>query len=189
MADWNKRAIITCVVVAAAMIAVCHIFGCAATVGSDFKQDMTGVKAVNGSPVTLAIQDKEKIGTANGVGPARFTSITGGEIQTLQSGTVPRDLFLTRKTDGTWQVNLSSGTDISAEGVKVDPRTGAVSIAKFGTLTSTPLAAHNAALAPLVDYWKARDDASRQVLIRQIEAAENISTDLKAVLIQALTGL
>jgi hypothetical protein len=174
----------------AAAILAC---GCGRRVGSTATFDSGGRPSfVNGSPVTLSIEDSEKRGFANGIGPARFTSITGEEVQTFQTGTTPRDLFLSRNPDGTIQFNLSSGTDVTAEGVKVDPSTGAVTIAKFGTSSSEPLRAGAEAYEALTKYWAARDEASKQAIIAELETVKATAPTAAGVIekiIATLTSL
>lgn len=160
-------------------------------IGSRIEADKGGrPKLTNPSPVTLTIEDQDKRGVANGTGPARFTSITGDEVQTFQTGTTPRDLFL-KLPDGS-QVNLSSGTDINAEGLEFNPKTGAFKVAKFGTQASEPLRAGNEAYDRLVGYWATRDEASRQAILAElkaIEAGSSVAGGVLGQLIQTLSGL
>lgn len=185
----TTRVLVGCILLAAAILAC----GCGRRVGSTATYDSGGRPSfVNGSPVTLSIEDSEKRGFANGIGPARFTSITGAEVQTFQTGTTPRDLFLSRNPDGTIQFNLSSGTDVTAEGVKVNPNTGEVTIAKFGTSSSEPLRAGAEAYEVLVQYWQGRDQASKDAIIAELEAVKAVTPTAAGMIekiVAALTAL
>lgn len=141
------------------------------------------------SPVTLDIADDDKRGTATGTGPARYTSITGAEVSTFQSGTTPRDLFVRLLPDGSRQINLSSGTDIIAEGVEFDAGSGSFKVRKFGTTSSEPLRAGNEAYDRLVTYWRALSADQREARIAEIRAVESIAPDVRDMLIALLTGL
>lgn len=145
-------------------------------VGSKWSQDQDGRAIVeNGSPVTLAIEDANKKGIANGTGPARFTSITEGEVQTMQSGTTPRDLWL--KLPNGAQLNLSSGTDIAIEGAEFNPKTGAFKVAKFGTIASEPLRAHNEGLAVWTQYLNHLASMSVEARKAELDAIKAVSAD------------
>jgi hypothetical protein len=177
--------------ISVAILCVCG-FGCSQNdIGSNFGADAQGrPKLVNPSPVTLTIEDQDKRGVANGVGPARFTSITAEEVQTFQSGTTPRDLFV-KLPDGS-QINLSSGTDINAEGLAFNPKTGEFKVAKFGTQASEPLRAGNEAYDRLVAYWQTRDEASKQAILAELQAIEagaSVAGGVLGQLIQTLSGL
>lgn len=176
--------------ISVALLTVCCL-GCSQNdIGSNFGADAQGrPKLVNTSPVTLTIEDQDKRGVANGVGPARFTSITADQVETFQTGTTPRDLFV-KLPDGS-QINLSSGTDIQAEGLEFNPATGAFKVSKFGTQASEPLRAGNEAYDRLVAYWKTRDQASRDAILAElktIEAATPIAAGVIGQLIGALAG-
>lgn len=166
--------------------AVLCTFGCAAKIGSQSDFDSTKSSITNGSPVVLDIRDADKSGTASGVGPARYTSITGDHVQTMQSGTIPRDVFATVNADGSIQFNLSSGSDISAKGVEFNPATKALKVAEFSTLTSEPLRAHNEAYDRLVAYWASRDEASKQAILAQLDTIKSISSDIVPLIKAAL---
>lgn len=164
--------------------------GCAQRdVGSSIRSDAQGRPAlVNPSPVTLTIEDDVKKGVANGPGPARFTSITADEVQTFQSGTTPRDMYVALPNGA--KINLSSGTDIVAEGLEFDPAAGSFKVAKFATTASESLRAGNEAYDRLVTYWAARDQASKEAILAELktlEASANVAGGVLAGLIKALT--
>lgn len=145
-------------------------------VGSKWSSDRDGRPIVeNGSPVTLQIEDADKKGTANGIGPARFTSITEGEVQTMQTGTIPRDLWL--KLPNGAQFNLSSGTDIYAEGVAFNPSTGSFNVKVFGTSASEPLRAHNEGLATWSAYLNHLASMSVEARKAELDAIKAVSAE------------
>lgn len=158
-------------------------------VGPRSKIDRDKTDLENASPVTLQIEDADKKGVASGVGPARFTSITEGEVQTFQTGTTPRDLFLLKLPDGTLRFNLSSGTDIQAEGLEFDATTGGFKVAKFGTSASEPLRAGNEAYDRLVAWWTALSADQRAAFEAQVRATESIAPGAVDALFTFLTGL
>jgi hypothetical protein len=143
----------------------------------------------NGSPVTLQIEDADKKGIASGVGPARFTSITQDEVQTMQTGTTPRDLFLAKLPDGTIRFNLSSGTDIQAEGVTFDAAAGSFRVDRFGTSASEPLRAGNEAYDRLIVYWASLTEAQKQARLAEIEAMKVTAPELADLILGIVTGL
>jgi len=171
---------------AALTSAVLSTLGCAAKIGSQSDFDSTKSSLTNGSPVVLDIRDSDKSGTASGVGPARYTSITKEHVQTMQSGTVPRDVFATVLPDGSVQFNLSSGSDIRASGVEFNPETKALKVAEFSTLTSDQLKAHNEAYDRLVAYWSSRDEASKQAILAQLDTIKSVSSDIVPLIKAAL---
>lgn len=149
--------------------------------------DRARTAIASGSPVTVQIEDDSKKGVASGVGPARYTSITEDEIQTMQSGTTPRDLYF-KLPNGT-QLNLSSGSDINVEGMEYTPSTGTLKVKRFSTSSSEPLRAGNEAYDRLVAWWQALSADQRAVRIAEIEAAADLAPDLKDFIIGTLLGL
>jgi hypothetical protein len=141
------------------------------------------------SPVTLQIEDADKKGVANGVGPARFTSITEGEVQTFQTGTTPRDLWVRKGTDGAVQVNLSSGTDIQAEGLEFDAGTGSFKVKRFGTSSSEPLRAGNEAYDRLVAYWTSLSQDQKEARLAEIDAMKVTAPELADLILGIVSGL
>jgi len=168
-------------------VLLCLMLGaCAARVGASHKQTMAGVDQVNGSPNTLSMTDAEGQWSANTTGPSRYTSVGEQGIETFQTGTVPRDVYWDRATG---RLVISSGSDIQARDVLIDPDSGRISIGEFATVGSEVIRAGNEAFDRLKEYWGTRDQASRDVIIRQIEMAENITPDVRDVLLGLLTGL
>lgn len=141
------------------------------------------------SPVTLQIEDDDKKGFANGVGPARFTSITEGEVQTFQTGTTPRDLWVRKTPDGALQFNLSSGTDVQAEGLEFDASTGSFKVKRFGTSSSEPLRAGNEAYDRLVAYWTNLSEDQKAARLAEIDALKVTAPELADMLVQIFAGL
>jgi hypothetical protein len=167
---------------------VCLTGGCTNLnpIGNRITQKMDNTLVENGSPVTLTIADGAKSGTATGTGPARFTSITESEIQTIQTGTVPRDLWVKLLPDGTRQFNLSTGTDIRAKDVKVNPVTGEISIGEFSTIASEPLRAANEGLDRFIEIVKTLAPEQRQAIVAQLEAQRDAATGIAKAGFQAI---
>lgn len=159
------------------------------TVGPKNTFDRGGATLQNPSPVTLDIQDNDKRGTASGVGPSRWTSVTGDEVQTLQTGSTPRDLFF--KNDKL-QFNLSSGTDISASGLEYDPATGSLKIANFSTIASTPTRATNEAYDRLVAYFQSLSKDQLEALKAEQATVQAVAPTaanvIQAIINAAMTG-
>lgn len=174
------------------VVSVLALAGCSMPnpVGGRITQGIDGATLDAPSPVSISIVDKQKSGTASGTGPARFTSVTGEGVQTLQTGTVPRDLFL-QLPDGT-KLNLSTGTDISAEGLTFDPKSGAFAVKKFSTITSEPVRAANEGLDRLVQIINtltpAQKDAQLAYFDSQAKVAEGITKAVLEAVIAGLTG-
>lgn len=160
--------------------------GCAAQVGSTSRQTPSQADYKNGSPNTLSLTSQGETWSTNGTGPQRYTFMEPTQVTTFQQGSTPREIMYDRDTG---RLVISSGSDINAEGVEFDPKTGAVKVRKFGTSASEPLRAGNESLDRLREYWAARDQASKEAIIAEIKAIEKISPDVKDVLIQLLTGL
>jgi hypothetical protein len=173
---------------ALALLACVGMIGCQ-NVGPENTITRDNTTLRNGSPVTLQIEDHDKKGIASGVGPARFTSITQDEVQTMQTGTTPRDLFLAKLPDGTIRFNLSSGTDIQAEGVTFDAAAGSFRVDRFGTSASEPLRAGNEAYDRLVTYWVSLTDAQKQARLAEIEALKLTAPELADLILGIVTGL
>lgn len=184
----KRQSLCAMVLVVLMVVLVCTLCACVSNnpVGPRMTQDASKVSYENPSPVTLTISDGDKIGSATGTGPARFTSITNGKLQTLQTGSVPRDMFIELRPDGTKQFNLSTGTDIRAKGFKWDPVTGALSLDEFSTVTSEPLRAANEGLDRFIEIVRVLTPAQRDVLISQFEAQRDAATGIAKAGFQAV---
>ncbi|HZW06982.1 MAG TPA: hypothetical protein VFF65_07645 [Phycisphaerales bacterium] len=147
-------------------------------VGSSASFDAAKASLVNGGPVTLDIRDKSKSGTATGVGPARYTSVTAAGVETMSHGLVNRDVFAEVARDGTVKFNLSAGTDISGEGIEFNHKTGALKVAKFTTSASDPLRAH----AEHVKLWG-------PVYVKALEQARLGNRDLYDSVVKSVESL
>ena len=170
------------------LLTIMSLTGCQ-NVGPKHTFDRGGATLDTPSPVTLDIADNDKRGTATGVGPARWTSITEGEVQTFQTGTVPRDMWVKKAADGAVQFNLASGTDVVAQDVKFDPATGAFSVGTFSTNASTPLQAHNEAYDRLVAYWTSLSEDQKQARLADVEALKVTAPELADLILGIVSGL
>lgn len=139
-------------------------------VGARARVDRDKTDLESPSPVTLQIEDDGKKGLANGIGPAKYTSITEGAIEMMSTGSTQREVWAKRNPDGTLQVQLSSGTDINADGVEYNPLTGAIKIKRFGTSASEPIRAGNEAYDRLVAYWETLTQAQKEARLADLEA-------------------
>lgn len=175
-------------VLASSLIAGLALSACQ-TVGPTAKIDRGKTSIQSGSPVTLQIEDDDKKGIANGVGPARYTSITEGEVQTFQTGTTPRDVWIRKSPDGALQFNLSSGTDVQAEGLEFDAATGSFKVKRFGTSSSEPIRAGNEAYDRLVAYWTSLSADQKEARLAEVEALKVTAPELADMLVSIFAGL
>jgi hypothetical protein len=166
------------------------LFACACTpVGPKTQIDRANTELQGASPVTLQIEDADKKGVANGTGPARFTSITQEEVQTFQTGTTPRDVWIRKSESGELQFNLSSGTDIQAEGLEFDAISGSLKVKKFGTSSSEPIRAGNEAYDRLITYWTSLTEAQKEARLAEIDALKVTAPELADLILGVITGL
>ena len=174
------------------ILALACMAGCSMPnpVGGRVTQTAADVAIDSPGPNTLSIVDDVKSGSVSGAGPARYTSITGDHVQTIQTGTVPRDVFIKLNADGSKQFNLSTGTDIKAKGLKFDAKTGGFSIESFETIASEPLRANNEGLDRVVKIVQTLTPAQRDAQIRYWELQEAAATGISQNIIGGiLAGL
>ena len=162
------------------------IGGCAGTIGSDRTQNIAKIDTRNGSPVSLDMVDADGTWSVNGVGPARYSSITDKGIDTLQTGTTPRDIVFTRAKDGVMRFGFNSGTDFRAGLVKFDPVTGALEIRDFDSSASAPLKALERITELVTAYHAARDQASKDAIIAEIQMIGAVIPEVAAKIVEAL---
>lgn len=174
------------IMVFVALVIACSALGCAVRVGSKSDTDATKTSYTNGSPNTIGLTDPDGNWTANGTGPQQFTDMNDAGLQTFRQGSTPREIFWDGSTK---RLVVSSGSDIRASNIEYDPKSGKVRLGEFSTSASEPLRAGNEALDRLVAYWAARDEASKQAIIAQIEAAKDIAPDVKDLILGLFTGL
>lgn len=179
----------TSIVLVCLALAVFSLLGACQQIGPKSSIDRQQTTIEGGSPVTLQIEDADKKGIANGVGPARFTSITEGEVQTFQTGTTPRDLWVRKTPDGSLQFNLSSGTDVQAEGLEFDAGTGSFKVKRFGTSSSEPIRAGNEAYDRLVAYWTSLSQDQKEARLAEIDALKVTAPELADMLVSIFAGL
>lgn len=169
-------------------------FGCAATVGSTAKTSPGQYQYANGSPntTTINVPGVEDLST-NGVGSSGYISSNADENRWLYNGATPVSTSARRMTDGTLVFNMGSGKDtvIRAGQVNFDPATGTLvgKNLEISSNASEPTRASNEALDRLTKYWETRDQAARDVLIKQIETTGQIPKDLAPFVVQLLLGL
>jgi hypothetical protein len=173
-------------VVVLALAVMMPMCGCVARVGSASSTDIKGTGYTNGSPNTIGLTGVDENWTANGTGPQQYTQMDDSGLQTFRQGSTPREIFYDKATG---RLVISSGSDVSAEGISFDPESGKVKVAKFSTVSSEPIRAGNEAFDRLVTYWSARDEASKEAIVEALKTATNIAPDVKDVLLQLLTSL
>lgn len=165
--------------------------GCTATVGDRAKQDAVSVDTVNRGPTSARMIDNERGSlTLDGAGPGRYTHLTGEGVETQSTGITPRTLVYDAATG---RLVLDSGSDMRAKNVEVRPdgdgRLGLIKIGEFSTISSEPTRAANEAYDRLAEVWLARDQASRDVLLAELEAIRDIAPDVVDALSAILLGL
>lgn len=165
------------------------MLGACQQIGPKHTFDRGGATLDTPSPVTLDIQDNDKRGTATGVGPARWTSITEGEVQTFQTGSTPRDMWVKKNPDGTVQFNLSSGTDVRAKGVEFDAATGSFKLGEMNLSASEPIRAGNEAYDRLVAYWTTLSKEQKEAHLADVEALKVTAPELADLILGIVAGL
>lgn len=131
----------------------------------------------------------------NGIPTLEWNDSTNGPVSTVkQTG----DLNLVRKTgqvtreiswrSGDNQVLVSTGADLAAKNVSVDPATGVISIGEFTTSSSEPIRALNESLDRYQAVWATLSEDQRAAIEAQFDAIKVISPDLFDVL-KAAIGL
>lgn len=175
--------------VLAAVIAVGSIVafspGCQA-VGSRLTTTGTGADVRTGTPNTLTMTDADGQWTANTTGPAGWTAINADGIERFHEGSTPRELYYDRASG---RLVLSSGTDIRATGVVVDPTVGTISIGEFATSASEPIRAGNEAYDRLVTFWQSLTEAQRAAHVADVEAWKAAGDTFAPVLLEALKAI
>lgn len=161
----------------------CQSIGSTAT----FERDKSQLQAA--SPIALNIQDNDKIGTLNGTGPGGYinTSATGTEAFYVNSN--PRNVTINVMPDGTRQVSIAGGTDVTGKGLKVDPSTGLIEVAEFSTVASEGIRASNESLIALRDYWANLTQAQRDAALAEIETTGKVTESMVPLVLQFLSGL
>lgn len=185
----TARRVVVAIAIVCALVTLAGALGACQQVGPKHSFDRGGSTLDTPSPVTLDIQDDSKRGTATGVGPARWTSITEGEVQTFQTGTTPRDMWVRKTPDGAVQFNLSSGSDVVAQNVEFDAVTGTFKVGAFSTNASEPVRAGNEAYDRLVAYWTSLSDDQKAARLAEVEALKVTAPELADLILGIVTGL
>jgi hypothetical protein len=177
--------------IAVLAVALLFIQGCSATVGDKATQVADKIDTTNRGPTSVRMVDKER-GTlsTDGVGPGRHTYLNEDGVETMSTGVTPRTMIW----DGAAKrLVLDSGTDITAKGVELrvngDGNVGLIKIDEFGTIASEPTRATNEAYDRLAAVWKARDEASKEAILAEIEALKVTAPEVATALLTLLGGL
>lgn len=161
----------------------CQSIGSSAT----FERDKSQLQA--GSPIALNIQDNDKIGTLNGTGPGGYISTTATGTEAFFVNNNPRNVTINLQPDGTRQVSIAGGTDVTGKGLKIDPETGTIEVAEFSTLASPLFEKSNESLVALRDYWANLTQAQRDAAIAEIETTGKVTEAMVPLVLQFLSGL
>jgi hypothetical protein len=171
-------------------VAAIAFLGCAGKQVGPHVEDAGGVAGSfeqnTPSPNVLSITDADKRGHATGTGPAQYTSLNADGLQTMKTGSTPREVYFDRDTG---RFVISSGADINAEGIEFDAATGSLRVEKFGTSSSEPIRALNEALDRLVPAWVAMTDAERDAVIAESNNIRSSFGDILAAALKAATGV
>lgn len=174
------RGLIFAVILIAAMLfCIFNVGGCAARVGTKVKTTPKAGENNNGAPNTLTLADADGTWNVNSAGPARYTEVSDGSIVTVQHGSTPRDIVWDGQSR---RLAVSSGSDISAASIEVNPETGWLKAKDVKLGASEPIRAGNEAFDRLIQYWAALSQQSADVAKRELEAIENVSPTVASVI-------
>lgn len=163
--------------------------GCSAQVGSQTTVKPGESNARNGSPNSLTLTREDETWSAANSGPADYTELTEGGTVSIKHGVIGRKIYYDRESG---RLVVDSGADITAQGIEVDQQSGKVTIARFATIGSDQIRAGNEAYDRLVTYWSARDQASRDAIITELETIKETAPTAANVitsLIETLAGV
>ena len=174
-----------------AVLCIAFALGCSSTVGNTSGQTADKITDANGGPTAVDMIDLERGSLkVKGAGPGRHLLLTDESIETQSVGSTNRSLFYDAKTG---RLVLDSGSDITAEAVEVRPdgdgRLGLIKIGRFTTSSSEPTRASNEAYDRLAAVWQARDQASKEALLAEIEALKITAPEVASALLTFLGGL
>jgi hypothetical protein len=170
---------------------IAGLSGCSATVGDKATQAADKIDTVNRGPTSARMVDKDRGTLAlDGAGPGRYLYLDKDSVETQSTGSTNRSMFY----DGaTGRFVLDSGSDVTAEGVEIRPngdgKLGLVKIEKFSTISSEPTRASNEAYDRLAEVWKARDEASKEAILAEIDALKITAPEIADAIIGLLSGL
>lgn len=168
--------------------------GCAGQIGSAYTQTRDQLHSVNGPPIRNTISDNsgEHL-VSEGVGPSGYNLADADQSRAFYNGSTPTNMHFQRSAEGNVSGSLFSGADktIQADRFTFDPTTGMVEAegVMIGGGAAESTRATNEAFAPLVTYWQARDEASKQAIIEQIDKTSEIPKELAPLIVQLLLGL
>lgn len=184
-----SRLLNTLVIVMITLLLMLMSVGCSARIGSKSSVKPGESIAENASPNSLTLTRADETWTAANSGPADYTELLEGGSVSMKHGIVGRKIFFDRETG---RLVVDSGADVTAKGIDIDQTTGRVSIAEFATVGSDQIRAGNEAYDRLVAYWQARDQASRDAIIAELETIKEVAPTAAGVLtslIETLAGV
>jgi len=159
--------------------AVC---GCQ-SVGNRVSQDARHADIRTGTPNTLTMADADGQWTANSVGASGWTSMDSNGVERFHQGSTPREIYWDRDKG---RLVISSGSDITAKGVMIDPASGTIQLQEFSTISSENTRALSEANAALVAYWSTLTDAQRAAHVADVEAWKESGSTLAPVLLEII---
>ena len=118
-------------------------------------------------------------------GPVSTVKQTETENLVRKTGQVTREISF---RDGQRTLLISAGSDLSAEGVTIDPASGVLTVGRFSTSSSEPIRALNEGLDRYQAVWAQLSQEQRAAIEAQLDAIKVISPDLFDVL-KGLIGL
>lgn len=177
--SWRSL-ILAALIIAGLFLTIATVPCCArARVGSKVTTTVKEGTQTNGAPNSLTLADADGTWNVNSAGPARYTEVTDGSIVTVQHGSTPRDIVWDGQSR---RLAVSSGSDISAASIEVNPETGWLKAKDVKLGASEPIRAGNESYDRLIQYWAALSQQSADVAKRELEAIENVSPTVASVI-------
>ncbi|MCK6475293.1 MAG: hypothetical protein L6Q35_00505 [Phycisphaerales bacterium] len=171
-----------------ATLALGAVPGCQ-QVGPRAQQTAEAIDEATPGPSQTRMVDVERgTLTTTGTGPTSWKRLDADGVETVGTGVAPRTLYWDSATK---RFVFDSGTDISAEDVRVDvfrDRT-TIDIGRFATLTSEPTRAVNEAYADLETYWRSLTQAQKDARIAELEAMKAAGDAFAGVLLPLLRSI
>lgn len=187
MSQLRRRCLCMLAVIPALVMA--PMVGCQ-SVGPAFEQNKDTVTMSEPAPNKLSQADASGLWTIASTGPVNQTTLDSkGKLTSLGGGVASREFIM--PVEG-MPVVLRSGSDVTIDVKKLFSPSSGAPIAegvKISTSISAPTRAGNEALDRLVTWWTALSADQRDVAIKQIEASEAISQNLKDLLVPFLSAL
>lgn len=168
--------------------AIVFMGGCT-TVGPSAAQRVDSIDEKTFGPSQTRMVDGERgTLTTAGSGPTSWKRLDAQGVETMGTGVAPRTIYWDAATQ---RLVLDSGTDIAAEGVRVDvteSRT-TIEVKKFQTLTSGPTLAVNEAYPTLAEVWRTYSQDQKEARLAELAAMAAMGDALAGAMVKVLLGL